>query len=165
MDALIETFHIDLKLMIAQVINFGIVFAVLYFFAIKPLGKVMKERSQKIEEGLKNAVVSQQKLEESHEEYERAVREAKRETQNILTKAKKDAEAKKNELMEKAQAEVSAFVATGKEQLAREKEKMVTEAKNEIAGLVTLAVEKALGEGMSESLDRKVIEHSIKDIV
>ena len=35
MESLISTFHIDFRLFIAQLINFAIVFSVLYFFAFK----------------------------------------------------------------------------------------------------------------------------------
>ena len=49
MDTIIESFHVDFKLLIAQAINFLIVFLVLYYFVFKPLLKVMKERSEKIE--------------------------------------------------------------------------------------------------------------------
>ena len=52
MDSLITTFHIDWKIVIAQVINFGIVFAVLYFFALKPLSKLMKEREDIISKAI-----------------------------------------------------------------------------------------------------------------
>ena len=55
MDSLITTFHIDWKIIIAQVINFLIVFLVLYFFAIKPLKKMMAERADKISKGLTDA--------------------------------------------------------------------------------------------------------------
>ena len=37
MEGLVETFHLDIKLLVAQSINFLVVLAVLYFFALKPL--------------------------------------------------------------------------------------------------------------------------------
>ena len=55
MDSLITTFHIDWKMIIAQLINFVVVFFVLYRYALKPLAKLMEERGTTIEDGLKNA--------------------------------------------------------------------------------------------------------------
>jgi F0F1-type ATP synthase membrane subunit b/b' len=46
MEELITTFHIDWKLMIAQIVNFGLVFALLYWLAAKPLSKLMKDRTK-----------------------------------------------------------------------------------------------------------------------
>ncbi len=49
MESLIETFHLDIKLIIAQAFNFAIVAFVIYFFALKPIFKLMDKRSNKIE--------------------------------------------------------------------------------------------------------------------
>ena len=68
MDSIIDTFHVDLKLLIAQAVNFAIVFVALYYLAFKPLAKTMQNRSQKIADGIKNAEVIAQKLEQSKEE-------------------------------------------------------------------------------------------------
>ena len=49
------TFHIEGRLLIAQFVNFAIVFALLYFFVIKGLMKLMKGRTETIEKGLTDA--------------------------------------------------------------------------------------------------------------
>ena len=55
MDSIISTFHIDWKIIIAQAVNFAIVLAVLYFFALKPLNKLMAERAEKIAKRVNDA--------------------------------------------------------------------------------------------------------------
>ena len=57
MESIISTFHIDWKIIIAQMINFVIVFVVLYIFALKPLSKLMKERGEKIAKGIDDAKI------------------------------------------------------------------------------------------------------------
>ena len=69
MDSIISTFHIDWKIIIAQMINFGVVFVVLYIYALKPLGKLMKERGEKIEAGINDAKKSGELLQKTSEEY------------------------------------------------------------------------------------------------
>ena len=49
---------INWKLFLSQAVNFFILLGVLTFFVYKPLIKVIKERNQKISEGLKKMVVS-----------------------------------------------------------------------------------------------------------
>ena len=73
MGSLIETFHIDVKLIIAQIINFAIVFSVLYWLAFKPLAKVMAERSGKIEKSLLDAKKIEEKLSQAKEEFNKTV--------------------------------------------------------------------------------------------
>ena len=67
MDSIISTFHIDWKIIIAQMINFGVVFVVLYIYALKPLGKLMKERREKIETGIEDAKKSSEVLQKARE--------------------------------------------------------------------------------------------------
>ena len=71
MESIIATFHIDWKIIIAQAVNFGIVFAVLYVYALKPLAKLMEERSQKINKGVIDAKESNELLKKATEEYEK----------------------------------------------------------------------------------------------
>jgi len=161
MEELISTFHIDLKLLIAQMINFGIVFVVLYLFALKPLMKLMNERSEKIEKGLKDADVNAKKLEETQEEYKKTVMEARKEAQTIVENAKSDAESKRSEMITKAKEEVGALLESGKKQLSGEKEKMLGEARTELASLVTEATRRVLGETVTLNVDKEIIERNI----
>src|SRR3990167_3529004 len=70
MNGFIETFHIDWRLMIAQLFNFGIVFLAFYLLAAKPLRKLMKERGEEIETGLQNAKAGMEMIQKAKEEYE-----------------------------------------------------------------------------------------------
>ena len=73
MQELITTFHIDWKLLIAQIVNFGLVLFVLWKFAIKPLSKVMADRSKEIEKSLDDAKQIRDNLTKSHEEREKII--------------------------------------------------------------------------------------------
>jgi len=53
MEKLLESFGIDYKILIAQIINFFLIFFLLYKFLFNPLKKVIEERKKKIYEGLK----------------------------------------------------------------------------------------------------------------
>lgn len=164
MESLVSTFHLDWKLMIAQVVNFGIVFLVLYFFAIKPLRKLMDERSNTIKGGLENADKQKELLAAQEVEYQKALAGARAEASEMMKAAKKDVEAYRAEMMEKTQAEVVASVAAGKKQLEAEKAKMMDEAKHDLVALVMQATEKVLGASVNEKVDTKLVEESIKSI-
>ncbi|MBU0613254.1 ATP synthase F0 subunit B, partial [Patescibacteria group bacterium] len=84
MDELVKTFHIDWKLLIAQIINFGIVLGILWYFALKPLMKVMNKRNEDIEQSLKNAEEIEKRLKAAGESKEQMILEAKKESQVIM---------------------------------------------------------------------------------
>lgn len=146
MEGIIETFHIDWKIILAQAVNFGIVVAVFYFFALKPLTKLMAERQNKIAKGLEDAKTNEALLAKTDSDYKEALAKARAEAQGIFEAGKKEAEVKKNEMLENAHKEVAQVVEAGKKTLAAEKTKMVNEAKSEIASLAMLAAEKIMAE-------------------
>ena len=144
MDSLISTFHIDFKLMIAQLFNFVLVFICLYFIAAKPLRKLIDDRDEEIKKGLADAKANAEILENTAKESEAAMRKARTEANEIFDKAKKEVEKKKTEMLENAKKEVSDMLAQGKKMLDSEREKMIAEAKNEVVGLVVSATEKII---------------------
>ncbi len=146
MEALISTFHIDWKLMVAQIINFVIVFIALYFLAAKPLKKLIQERTEEITTGLLSGKENQTLLENTKKEYEAVLLKARNEAHQFLQETKAEANAKKAEMLEGAKSEVALMIENGKKTLEAEKVKMVNEAKNEVASLVIAATEKVLGE-------------------
>jgi len=146
MEEFIETFHIDWMLMLAQTINFGLVFLALYMLAAKPLKKLIKERTEEITKGLLDAKTNKETLQATKQEYDDAIRQARAEAQTIFETSKTEAMAKKNEMLEQAKTEVATMIENGKKTLEAEKTKMVNEAKNEVASLVIQATEKVLQE-------------------
>jgi len=157
MASIISTFHIDWKIIIAQAINFAVVFVVLYIFALKPLSKLMAERSEKIAKGIDDAKTNAKLLEETRAEYEAALSKARSEANKIFQAGKKEAEAKKVLMLEDAKKEVAVVVENGKKTLEIEKVKMVEEAKKEIVALAMKATEKILEDKVDSSLNHKTV--------
>ncbi len=161
MESIVSAFHIDIKILIAQLINFGVVVFVLYRFAIKPLRKLMAERGVTIEKGLSDAKANAETLQKTEAEYEKALAEARKEASDIFAKGRKEAEVKKQEMLEDAKKEVAKVLAQGKSALEEEKRKMLDDAKKELVGLVASATEKVLTKGVSEKIDGMVIQDSV----
>lgn len=162
MELIIETFHVDVKLLLAQMINFAIVFCILYFFALKPLMKVLAERSKKIEKSLKDAKEIENKLVNTEEEYKKAIAEAKKEANEIMEKAIAQAEEKKQEAVKKAKEEIGAVINQEKAKMQSEKEKTLKEIKKEVVDLVILSMEKVLDEKIDKKKDEEIIKKTLK---
>ena len=163
MDSIISTFHIDWKIIVAQAVNFGVVFAVLYWFALRPLNKLMGERRDKIEKGVEDAKSHALLLSKTKDEYDQAIRNAKAEANNIFEEGKKQAALKKSEMLEAAKMEVAVIIENGKKNLEQEKTKMVEEAKKEISSLAMLAVKKLIEESDVRTYDQKSV-NKLKEI-
>lgn len=162
MDSLISTFQIDLKLLIAQAINFTIVFLVLYFFAFKPLSKVMQERTKKIEKSLSDAEQIEKKLALTEEQYKEEIAKARKEAAVILEKAYKEADEKKKEMIVKAKEEIGQIINQEKVKMQNEKAQTLKDIKKEVAELVALSLEKVLDKKIDHKDDLQMIKKIIK---
>ena len=135
MESLISTFHVDIKLLVAQIINFAIVFAVLYFFAFKPLVKVMTERTEKIDKSLKDADDIEKRLSLTEKEREEIINSAKKQANVIIEEANKRGEVREGELVAKAKEEIGQVINVEKEKLARDKAETLKEIKKEVKNI------------------------------
>ncbi|MFH0951504.1 MAG: F0F1 ATP synthase subunit B [bacterium] len=162
MDSIIDTFHVDLKLLIAQAVNFAIVFLALYYLAFKPLAKTMQNRSQKIADGLKNAEVIAKKLEQSKEEQKAIIKQAKQDANQLLQQAQNDALERKDQMINKAKEEIGQIITTEKAKIQQEKAAILKELKAEVADLVVLTTTQLLQEKIDTKKDKDIINQLIK---
>lgn len=162
MDSLIETFYIDIKLLLAQMVNFAIVLTVLYFFALKPLLRTMQDRTEKIEKSLKDAEKIDLKKAELEKEYKKTIAKAKGEANEIIEKAMVQSEEKGKKMIEKARAEIGQVINDEKQKLQSEKEQTLKEIKNDVADLVLASVEKILEKKIDSTTDIDIIKKTLK---
>lgn len=161
MESLIEIFHIDAKLLIAQLINFGVVFFVLYYFILKPLLKTMKERSEKIESGLQFSEQMEKEMGELEEKKNAVLTDAKKKSDLEIESAKKIAETKKKEILESAQSTAQDVMAIAKVQAQAEKEKIISDARQEIIDLSFSLAKKALSQKIGDKEDKELLKNII----
>jgi F-type H+-transporting ATPase subunit b len=81
MENILFAFGIDYKILLAQILNFFIVFFVIYKFLLRPLDKIIQERQNKIVEGFR-----------IREESKKLIMRVKKMRNNILKKAYKEKE-------------------------------------------------------------------------
>ncbi len=161
---LLAKLGVDWRLLVAQLINFGILLAVLYKFLYKPVLKLLHERSAKIEDGLKNAEAVEVKLKEAAALFEAKTREARAEAAKLFDAAKKDVDGLRVELVAKAQKESDQIVEAGRVRLAVEKEKMMHDAQAELGDLVAQATKHELGQVMTPEMNKKLIDEAVQKV-
>lgn len=159
MDELVKTFHIDWKLMIAQIVNFGIVLSVLWYFALKPLQKVMTKRSEDIAKSLEDAKEIEKKLVATNEDRDKVLIKAKQGAQEIVKQAYEVGEKKRQEMLNITKQETNEIVTQAKQQIEAAKEKLKQELRQETAELVIQATQKIIqGSGVKKPDSKEVKE-------
>ncbi|MFA6353537.1 MAG: ATP synthase F0 subunit B [Candidatus Paceibacterota bacterium] len=146
MEDFINTFHIDWKLMIAQLFNFGIVFLAFYLLAAKPLRKLMQEREEKITKGIDDAKKANELLENATEEYKQNTIKLRQTAVDAEKELGKDLERLRAENLNKIKADNDEWNKKRVEQMEVDKKTLVESAKSELVTLAMLAAKKIMEE-------------------
>ncbi len=149
MEDIINAFGIDVRLIIIQIVNFTILMVALGYFLYKPILKLLKDREEKIAQGIKDA--EQAALARSQAEVEKKdiLTSAHQSAEEVALRAKGTAEAAASIIVSDAEnkaAEVLKSAAIKAEQLRAQVQK---EAESEIAKTAILAAEKILSQKAS----------------
>lgn len=147
---LFNNFGIDKKILIAQIINFVIVAAVLYKFAFKPILATIEERKKTIADGLEFAEDAKAKLADSEKHHAATLQKAQQEAQAILAEARDNAKALADKGAEEASARSEDMIAKAKEAIELERKKMLTEVREEVTRLVVDTSSKVLSKELTE---------------
>ncbi|MCH7492188.1 F0F1 ATP synthase subunit B [Patescibacteria group bacterium] len=164
MDELIKTFHIDWKLLIAQVINFAIVLGVLWYFALRPLRKVMDKRTDDITKSLDDAKKIEKRMQDTAIEREQIIIEAKKEAQIIAAQVAEDTEKLREDKLHQTREEINKMGAKAKEDLSSAKEQMVREVKKEISNIIISASEKVIDKNIDAADNQKLIDETLNQV-
>jgi len=145
---------IDGKLLLAQAVNFLVLLFILHRFAYKPMLAFLEKRTERIEEGLKNAEEAKKRLDEASRDEERILATAREEAKKIVTETREASEKRGQELVAEFERKAERIVEEAQERAKEEREKMFREAKGEIADLVIATTEKVLREKLDGDAER-----------
>ena len=149
---------------LAVFLAFVVLLLVVFFFAYKPVKKLIKKRGDYVEDKIRTAETrekeSQKLLEQANEEIK-----AKRiEAMGIVEQAKEDANKERTAILEKAKEEKQAEIKRTKEEIAQEIEASKDEIHREIVSVAIDASSKVLGREVNKKDNEKLIDSFIDDL-
>ncbi|EAX47445.1 ATP synthase F0, B subunit [Thermosinus carboxydivorans Nor1] len=147
--------------LIAQIINFLILVAILTKVAYKPLMQALADRQARIAESIAAADRERAAAEELRREYQQQLAEARTQAQAIVEKAMKLAEQTKEQILEEARAEHARLLKEAQAEIARERERALAQMKNEVVSLSIAAATKIIGQNLDEKANAKLVEDFI----
>lgn len=153
---------IDWKLLLAQAVNFLVLLFVLRRYAYRPMLEFLEKRSDRIEQGLKDAEAAQAKLAQMEEKEKETIALARDEARAIVNAAELSAKKRDAERLADTEAKTKRFLEDAVVKIEEEKRKMLSEAKQEIASVVALSVEKVLREKVDAKKDKELIEKIVE---
>ncbi len=146
MENIFGVFGINWKLLAVQIVNFGILLLVLWYFLYRPVVAMLERRRLLIEKGVQDAKDAAVKLSEVMEEKKIILSGATTEAENIVLRAEERGAAKEREILDEAEKKTERLIRES-EMRAKEEQRKIMEASREaIAKLAVLGMEKLLRE-------------------
>jgi F-type H+-transporting ATPase subunit b len=144
MEQLFDAFGIDGKLLLAQLVNFGVLFVALTWLLYKPVMKTLDERAAKIRQGVEDAERAAEAAANADAEAQKVVQGASEEADTIVGTAREHANAEKARIVKDAEARAAQVQADAEARAEETAARALRESEKEVARLAVLAAEKVL---------------------
>ena len=146
--------NIDLQQILLHLLNFAILFGVLYFFLYNPVKNFMDKREEGYKKQKEDAEKALEEANKKREEYEDKMVHAEEEISAMKAEAGAKTAEERSRLIEQTKAEAANILENAKKRGEMEHDKIIAEAQKEIADIVTTATEKiVLSADVSKSYD------------
>ncbi len=156
---------VDLNMtLVAQVLNFLVLFVLLKIFAFKPFVKVLDERREKIESSIQSAEQDKKEAKALLEDYKQQLTKARLEAQEIVDKAQKLAAEERDAQLLATRTEIERMRKEAQDEIAREREQAVRQLKSEVVTLSMAAASKIIAAQMDAASNEKLVDEFINQL-
>lgn len=151
MDAL----GIEWTLLLAQLVNFGILIILLRMFLYQPVLNMLNARKERIAQSMKDAERVSAAAREAEQEKAKVLEQARREAQEIRAQATRDAEKIAQDVRGRAEVEATDIRMKAQADAAKQAELALADANKQIADLAIMATEKLLGRELANKAEQQ----------
>lgn len=152
----------DPKAFLIQLITFILAYLVLRRWAFGPITKLLNERRETIERGVKLGEDMQKEKAELEKQVEQKLHEARQEADQMVAGAQDTARETVREAEEKARTKADNIVSEAEGRIVTETARARQALEKEMAGLVAEATEAVIDEKVDTKKDAQLIERALK---
>ncbi len=159
-----RTFGVDWTHLVAQIISFSIVCAVLYKFAYRRVLEMLEQRRQQIALGIANAEKIKAELDRTEAQRQEVMAQAYTQAAKAIEEAHAAAALVREQEIQKALAAAEQVLFKAREAAAQDHERMLAELKREIGRLVVQATITVTGKILTAEDQRRLAEETARQI-
>jgi len=154
---------ISLPTLVAQIVNFVILFGLMYLVAYKPLMRMLDERSRRIRESMERTELIKQQAARAEEEVKKQLEVAGKEGQEVIARAVRTGEELKRGAQQEARKGAEALTARARTEIQRERDEAITELRRAFADLTVLAAGKVIDRSLDKEAHRQLIDKVLEE--
>ena len=156
--------QVRLGLMVWTIVCFGLTFFILRRFAFGPIQKIIDERRERIHRSIDEADKARNEARRLLEEHRALIGEARGQSEQILSEARKVADSMARRVKEETEADRHRRLEETKRQIEAETQRALHQIRAEVAELTLIATAKVTGKVLDESDHKRLIEDAISDL-
>jgi F-type H+-transporting ATPase subunit b len=144
-------------------VNFLFFLVVIQQFAFGPVTRILAQRRERIEEGLRDADAARKEREETALERNRVLQEARHEANEILQRAQKGAEEARERDLAATREEIERLRVQAGAEIDAERQRALLDVREQIADLALRAAGRVVGETMTSERERRLVEQFLAE--
>jgi F-type H+-transporting ATPase subunit b len=164
LEQIARTFGVDWQHLIAQMISFGIVCFLLYWFAYRPVLAILEKRRQQIAESLSNAEKIKAELARTEAQRQEKMAEVNAQATKMIEEARAAAKRVEEKETQKARAAAEQILVKAREAAERDHDRMLAELKREVGRLVVQTTATVTGKILTPEDQQRLAEEAAKQL-
>jgi F-type H+-transporting ATPase subunit b len=155
--------QINLFWVIVSSLNFIFFAVLLYWLFGAPVTRMLGERRARVEQGLADAEQARKDRESAESERLAAIQEARREANEIITRAQKTAQDARDADIAATKADLERMRERAAADIEAEKQRAIMELRSEVADLALRAASRVVGETISSDRERRLVQEFLAE--
>lgn len=149
---------------IVSALNFIVFFYLVYRLVLVPVGGMLADRRQNIEQGLKDADAARRDRESASDQRQAVLAEARREAGEIVARAQRMAEEARHEGVADTAVEIERLRTLAVAEIEAERQRALADVRSQVADLALLAAGRVVGETMSGQRERRLVKEFLTQV-
>ncbi len=158
-----EGLGISLPTLLAQIVNFVILFGLLYLVAYKPIMRMLDKRSSKVKESMEQTELIKEQAAHAEQEAEKRIEAASKEGQEVIARAVRTGEEVRQQAQQEARQEAESLISRARGEIQQERDEAVNELRKEFADLTILAAGKVIDRSLDKEAHRQLIDKVLEE--
>jgi F-type H+-transporting ATPase subunit b len=155
--------QINLFWVIVSSLNFVFFAVLLYWLFGKPVTRMLNERRARVEQGLADAEQARKDRDSAETERLATIQEARREANEIISRAQKVAQDAREADIAATKAELERLRERATAEIDAEKQRAITELRGEVTDLALAAAGRVVGETLNADRERRLVQEFLAE--
>jgi F-type H+-transporting ATPase subunit b len=154
----------DVGLMVWTLVVFGLTLYFLWKVAFPRIAEALDKRQRAIEESIDAAESTRREADALLAEYRERLSDARGQADDIVSRARRTAEASENEILAEARGKREEMMAQTRRDIEQETRRAIQQIRAEVADLTVLATEKVTRKTLDSDDQKRLVEQALAEL-